>query len=125
MTTDPALSSNATPFRVLFGRDARTKIDKMIQPGRIGVPRRACQFRGGQTSSFRGRKGRPGEAAERHGQDRNASNARIGRGSPGRHAKVGVLVMVNRAEDEVKDSLNAYSAGHVSCTVGGVPGGGL
>ena len=35
---------------------------------------------------------------------RNASNAYIGRGSPGRHAKVGDLVMVNQTEDEVKDS---------------------
>ena len=49
----------------------------------------------------------------RNGMDkaRNASNAHIGRGSPGRHAtspgrhaKVGDLVMVNRTEDEVKDS---------------------
>ena len=35
---------------------------------------------------------------------RNASNAHIGRGSPGSHVKVGDLVMATRTEDEVKDS---------------------
>ena len=35
---------------------------------------------------------------------RNASNAHSGRGSPGRHAKVGDRVMVNQTEDEVNDS---------------------
>ena len=35
---------------------------------------------------------------------RDASKAPIGRCSPGRHAKARNLVMVNRTEDEVKDS---------------------
>ena len=39
---------------------------------------------------------------------RNASNAHIGRGSPGRHAKVGDLVMVNRTEEEVKYSCMSF-----------------
>ena len=105
MTHDPALPSNTTPFRVLFSRDARTQIDKMT------LSLDGSEFRGG-LDSFVAEKHQAfmevKAVLEKRRNDmdkaRNASNAHIGRGSPGWHATMGDLVMVNRPEDEVKDS---------------------
>ena len=41
VTPDPALPSNATPFRVFVGRDARTQMDKMT------FSLNGSEFRGG------------------------------------------------------------------------------
>ena len=105
MTPDPVLPSNATAFRVLFGCDAREQIDKMT------LSLDGSEFRGGLDSfvadkhqAFVEVKAVMEKRRNDKDKGRNASNAHIGRGSPGRDARVGDLVMVNQTEDEVKDS---------------------
>ena len=102
VTPDLSLSAKMTPFCILFGRDARTQIDMM-------------------TLSIDGAESRGGLAnvvADKHqafvevrdvldkrpvdkDKARNALNAQFGRGSPGRHAKVGDQVMVKKAHSSL------------------------
>ena len=94
MTPDPALPSNATPFRALFGRNGHTKIDNMT------LSLDGSEFRGGLDSFMADKQHDFVElkaVLEKRRTDKdkaqNTSHAHIGRDSQGRHAKVGDLVM--------------------------------
>ena len=84
MTPDPALPSNATPFRVVFGRDARTQVDT------ISLSLDGSEFRGGLDSFVAGKHRAIAEVKavlekrRTNNKPRSALNTHIGCGSPWR-----------------------------------------
>ena len=99
VTPETSLSANMAPFRILVGRDARTRIDTMTLSIDEG------EFRGGfdnfevdKLEAFM--EVRDALDKRQAGKDkaRDALNAQVGRGLPGRYAKVEDLVMVKEAD---------------------------
>jgi len=98
VTPDPSLPSSPTPFRLLFGRDARTQLDS-ITPVVDGV-----EYKGGldafvadKQQAFREVRKALEERKTMKDQRRQSHNDGIGRVSPGRQAKIGNYVLVKEA----------------------------
>ena len=97
-TPDPRLPSGGTPFRILFGRDARTNLDALTpvlddDSFRSGLD----NFVAERQQTFRELRGILERRQEEKNRRRARHNAAIKRGSSGQQTRVGDRVLIKEA----------------------------